>query len=79
MVIHLATLAKNEVYDVSQEVRIRQRKGKAVIATNGWGEEKIFPSAREAGRQLNISKSSIAYAASGKRKTAGGYRFRYAE
>ena len=54
-------------------------KSKPVIAINGWGEEFHFPSGREAARKLGIQQSGVTYCLSGKRKKAGGYRFRYAE
>ena len=56
---------------------IAEQKGKPIIAMDGWGKEKWFPSGREAARQLGVRQSSIAYVLSGQRKTAGGYRFRY--
>ena len=54
-------------------------KSKAVIAINGWGEERYFSSGREAARQLGIQQSGVNYCLTGQRKKAGGYRFRYAE
>lgn len=54
-------------------------KPKPVIAIDGWGRERRFESGREAARQLNIRQSGVTYVLSGKRKKAGGYRFRYAE
>lgn len=54
-------------------------KQKAVIAIDGWGNETLYPSGREAARQLGLNQSGITYVLSGKRKTSGGYRFRYAE
>lgn len=38
----------------------------------------VFPSAREAGRQLNLDASSIIKCCKGKLKTTGGYVFKYA-
>ena len=55
------------------------RKPRPVIATDGRGNETCYPSGREAARQLAMRQSGITYVLSGERKTAGGYRFRYAE
>ena len=55
------------------------RPSKPVIAIDGWGNETLYPSGREAARQLGIRQSGVTYVLSGERKTAGGYRFRYAE
>lgn len=54
-------------------------KRKAVVAIDGWGNETMFPSGREAARQLRINQSGITYVLSGKRKSSGGYRFRYTD
>lgn len=54
-------------------------KKKPVVAIDGWGNETVFPSGREAARQLGVNQSGITYVLSGKRKTSGGYRFRYAK
>lgn len=57
----------------------RTKRNKPVIAINGWGEEQRFESGREAARQLGIQQSGVTYALSGQRRTAGGYRFKYAD
>ena len=57
----------------------KTKRNKPVIAIDGWGNETEYPSGREAARQLGIRQSGITYVLSGERKTAGGYRFRYAE
>lgn len=57
----------------------KTKRNKPVVAIDGWGNETIFPSGREAARQLGIRQSGITYVLSGERKTAGGYRFKYAE
>lgn len=54
-------------------------RSKPVIAINGWGKERRFPSGREAARQLGLRQSGIAYCLAGQRKKTGGYRFKYAE
>lgn len=54
-------------------------KSKPVIAIDGWGNETHFSSGREAARELGIQQSGVNYVLTGKRRTAGGYRFRYAE
>lgn len=54
-------------------------KQKAIVAIDGWGNETLYPSGREAARQLGINQSGITYVLSGKRKSSGGYRFRYAD
>lgn len=58
---------------------VAEQKGIPVIAIDGWGDETWYPSGREAARQLGIRQSSLTYVLSGQRKTAGGYRFRYAD
>lgn len=55
------------------------KPSKPVIAVDGWGKEKWFPSGREAARQLGIRQSGVTYVLSGQRRKAGGYRFRYAD
>ena len=40
---------------------------------------RIFPSIREAEKELNIENSNISEAANGKRKTAGGYHWEFIE
>lgn len=57
----------------------KTKRNKPVIAIDGWGNETEYDSGREAARQLGISQSGITYVLSGERKTAGGYRFKYAE
>lgn len=57
---------------------VSERLGKPIIAIDGFGKEQYFPSAREAGRQLGIDQSHITSVLRGRRKTACGYRFRYA-
>lgn len=54
-------------------------KQKSIVAIDGWGNETLYPSGREAARQLGINQSGITYVLSGKRKSSGGYRFRYAD
>lgn len=54
-------------------------KQKAIVVIDGWGNETLYPSGREAARQLGINQSGITYVLSGKRKSSGGYRFRYAD
>lgn len=58
---------------------VAKAKSKPVIAINGWGKETLYPSGREAARQLGLNQSGVAYVLAGKRKKTGGYRFRYAE
>lgn len=57
----------------------RKRKGRKVIAINGWGEEFEFISGREAARELGIPQSCVNYVLTGQRKSSGGYRFKYDE
>lgn len=68
-----------ETTKVSEKAIIKTSRNKPVIAIDGWGNETKYPSGREAARQLEINQSGVTYVLSGKRKTAGGYRFRYAE
>lgn len=58
---------------------VRTTKSKAVVAIDGWGNETVYPSGREAARQLGLNQSGVTYILAGKRKTTGGYTFRYAE
>lgn len=58
---------------------VAEAKSKPVIAINGWGKEKWFPSGREAARQLGLRQSGVNYVLTGQRKKTGGYRFRYAD
>ena len=55
------------------------RKPKPVIAISPLGEETLYPSGRDAARNLNLRQSGITYVLSGQRKTTGGYRFKYAD
>lgn len=64
---------------MEERVITKTKRNKPVIAINGWGEERRFESGREAARQLGIQQSGVTYVLSGQRKTAGGYRFKYAE
>ena len=56
---------------------VAEQKGIAIIAIDGWGNEIPFRSAREAGRELGIDQSSITAVLRGRRRIAGGYKFRY--
>lgn len=64
---------------MTEEQIKRTNRNKPVIAINGWGKERRFPSGREAARQLGIQQSGVNYCLTGQRKKAGGYRFKYAE
>lgn len=57
---------------------VAEQRSIPIIAIDGLGRESWFPSAREAGRQLDIDQSSITSVLRGRRHTAGGYRFYYA-
>ena len=57
----------------------RTKRNKPVIAVDGWGNESLYSSGREAARQLGIAQSGVDYVLRGQRKTSGGYRFRYAD
>lgn len=55
------------------------KKCKAVIRISLDGkEQKLYPSAAQAGRENNISDRGILYVCQGKQHTAGGYRWKYA-
>ena len=56
---------------------VAERKSIPIAAIDNWGNETLFKSAREAGRELDIDQSSITAVLRGRRHTAGGYRFRY--
>lgn len=58
---------------------VRDYKSIPVYAIDAWGEETWYPSTREAGRQLMLDPSRITAVLKGRQKTAGGYRFRYAD
>lgn len=57
---------------------VAEHKGIPVVAIDGWGDEVYYSSAREAARQLGLDQSSITAVLRGRRKSTGGYRFRYA-
>lgn len=63
---------------VTEKQISRTKRNKPVIAIDGWGNETLYSSGREAARQLGITQSGVTYVLSGQRKTSGGYRFRYA-
>lgn len=52
----------------------KHSNGKKVLCVE---TEKIYPSARAAGKAINRSHTSIISACSGKQKTAGGFRWKY--
>lgn len=58
---------------------VAELKGVPVVAIDISGNETRYPSAREAGRQLMINQSGITAVLNRRQKTAGGYRFRYAD
>ena len=58
---------------------VAEAKGKPVYAIDPWGNETWYPSGREAARLLGLDRSSVTDILSGRRKTARGYRFRYAD
>lgn len=62
---------------VSEHQINREDCSRPVIGTKD-GEERLFPSAMEAQRILDISNASIIACCRGKRKTAHGYEWRYA-
>ena len=64
---------------MKEEQITKTQRSKPVIAINGWGKERWFPSGREAARQLGLHQSGVTYCLSGQRKKSGGYRFKYAE
>lgn len=55
------------------------RPSRPVVATDGWGNETCYSSGREACRQLEVRQSCLTEVLAGRRKTTGGYRFRYAD
>lgn len=58
---------------------VAEQKGIPIIAIDMDGNEIYYPSAREAGRQLMIDQSKITAVLNHRQKTAGGYKFRYAD
>lgn len=71
-------------YNVCYGSRIeRQRKAVskpvAQMLKNGIAVIAVYPSEIQAGRKLGVSSSSIAACCLGKRKTAGGFRWRWAD
>lgn len=78
------TINKRRGPKISESLKGRSRPegaGRAsipVVAIDGWGNETIFTSGREACRVLGIRQSCLAAVLAGKQKTTGGYRFRYA-
>lgn len=56
---------------------VAEQKGKPIVSINEDGDETQYPSIREAARQLLIDQSSITAVLHGRRKTAGGRKFRY--
>ena len=58
---------------------VAESKSVAIIAIDSWGNETWYKSAREAARQLGLDPSTITAVIRGRRRSTGGYRFRYAE
>ena len=63
-----------KIFSEKTKNRISEAKYKKVLCIE-TGE--IFPSVKEASRQLGISNSSISMCCRGKRKSAGGYHWKY--
>lgn len=58
---------------------VQDYKSIPVYAIDTWGNEIWYPSGREAARQLNLRQSGVTATLTGRQKTVGGYRFRYAK
>ena len=58
---------------------VADAKSIPVYAINGWGIGTRYSSAREAARKLGLDQSTVTAVLRGRRKTTGGYRFKYAE
>lgn len=56
---------------------VSEQKSIPVVAVDGWGRETLYPSAREAARQLNLDQSGITKVLRGHRRTVGGFHFYY--
>ena len=56
-----------------------EKVSKKVVCIKFNGEKQIFKSSTEAGKTLSIDSSSITKCCKGKRETAGGYVWRYAD
>lgn len=56
---------------------VAESKGIPIVAITGWGEEIHYRSAREAARDLGLDQTKVTAVLRGRRKSTGGYRFRY--
>ncbi|HET9791313.1 MAG TPA: hypothetical protein VFR08_08425 [Candidatus Angelobacter sp.] len=56
-----------------------QERVRPVIAIDDTGTRQRFPSQQECGRRLNIQSKNINKVLQGTRRTAGGFRFEYAQ
>ena len=56
---------------------VAEQKGLPIVAIGPWGETSDYPSAREAARQLGLDQSTVTAVLKGRRKTTGGYTFKY--
>lgn len=71
-------LTKDELKKINKyNKKRRSQKEKVICIDVVTGKETIYNSLREAERKMNISNSSISEVCKGKRKTAGGYKWKY--
>lgn len=56
---------------------IAEQKSIPIVAIDGLGRKTYFRSAHEAARELDLDQSSITAVLRGRRRTVGGYIFRY--
>ncbi len=69
--MNYGTLRERTVAGISKRVAQINKKTDEII--------NIFPSSREASKKTGISQGHISSCCAGKRKTAGGYKWRYAD
>ena len=75
---NLSELAKKRKHTKETKNKIALSGMKKIIQFNKNGEEiKIWNSIKEAGKRNNICEPSISACAKGKRKSAGGYTWKY--
>lgn len=58
--------------------KARNRR-KGVVGIGPDGKKQSFPTVREAGRQVGVPSPNIVACLQGRLKTAGGYRWEYAD
>lgn len=73
-------LPEEQIKKIAEKNRNHPRKSKPIMAIDMvTGLRLVFPSIREAERQLRVSNNNIAHCLKGRHKTAGGYIWKYIE